>query len=149
MCNFCLLGLVYLIFYIVGLLVFILVLFLVLLYLSFIDYNLISVFKWIGLENYIELFIKDCIFKWLLFVMLIYVFIMVLFKFVFVLFIVYILNYCLWFINFFCMVFYVLLILGGLIVIVVLWCYIFVIDGLVNMGLIVIGMELVNWFGDF
>jgi oligogalacturonide transport system permease protein len=146
--NSRLLGLAYLTPYIVGLLVFTLVPFLASLYLSFTDYNLISAPKWTGLENYIELFTKDRTFKRSLSVTLIYVFTTVPLKLAFALFIAYILNYRLRFINFFRTAFYVPSILGGSIAIAVLWRYIFATDGLVNMGLIAIGMEPVNWFGD-
>jgi oligogalacturonide transport system permease protein len=146
--NSRLLGLAYLTPYIVGLLVFTLVPFLASLYLSFTDYNLISAPKWTGLENYIELFTKDRTFKRSLSVTLIYVFTTVPLKLAFALFIAYILNYRLRFINFFRTAFYVPSILGGAIAIAVLWRYIFATDGLVNMGLIAIGMEPVNWFGD-
>jgi oligogalacturonide transport system permease protein len=122
--------------------------FLASLYLSFTDYNLISAPKWTGLENYIELFTKDRTFKRSLSVTLIYVFTTVPLKLAFALFIAYILNYRLRFINFFRTAFYVPSILGGSIAIAVLWRYIFATDGLVNMGLIAIGMEPVNWFGD-
>jgi len=146
--NSRLLGLAYLTPYIVGLLVFTLVPFLASLYLSFTDYNLINAPKWTGLENYIELFTKDRTFKRSLSVTLIYVFTTVPLKLAFALFIAYILNYRLRFINFFRTAFYVPSILGGSIAIAVLWRYIFATDGLVNMGLIAIGMEPVNWFGD-
>ena len=59
-----------------------------------------------------------------------------------------ILNSKLKFINVFRTAFYVPSILGGSIAIAVLWRYMFADVGLVNMGLGMIGLEPVNWFGD-
>ncbi|OUD08430.1 sugar ABC transporter permease [Marivivens niveibacter] len=142
------LGLGYLAPYIIGLLVFTLVPFLASLYLSFTDYNLMSAPTWTGLENYIDLFTNDRTFRRSLTVTLIYVFTTVPLKLAFALFIAYILNYRLRGINFFRTAFYVPSILGGSIAIAVLWRYIFATNGLVNMGLVGLGFEPVNWFGD-
>ena len=142
------LGLGYLAPYIIGLLVFTLVPFLASLYLSFTDYNLMSAPTWTGLENYIDLFTNDRTFRRSLTVTLVYVFTTVPLKLAFALFIAYILNYRLRGINFFRTAFYVPSILGGSIAIAVLWRYIFATNGLVNMGLVGLGFEPVNWFGD-
>lgn len=142
------LGLWYLLPYIVGLLVFTLVPFLASLYLSFTDYNLMSAPKWTGLENYIDLFTRDRTFRKSLWVTLIYVFSTVPLKLAFALGVAYVLNYKLRAINFFRTAFYVPSILGGSIAIAVLWRYIFADNGLVNMGLMAMGLESVNWFGD-
>ncbi len=142
------LGLAYLSPYILGLAVFTMIPFGVSFYLSFTDYNLMSAPRWSGLSNYIELFTSDRTFRKSLTVTLLYVFITVPLKLAFALFIAYILNYRLRFINFFRTAFYVPSILGGSIAIAVLWRYIFAGEGLVNMMLVGLGFDAVNWFGD-
>jgi oligogalacturonide transport system permease protein len=142
------LGLVYLSPFIIGLLIFTAVPFLASLYLSFTKYSLMSPSKWIGLENYIDLFTRDRTFAKSLRVTLLYVFLTVPLKLAFALFIAVILNYRLKAINFFRTAYYVPSILGGSIAIAVLWRYIFAETGLVNMFLTGLGFEAVNWFGD-
>ncbi len=142
------LGLAYLTPYIIGLAVFTAVPFLGSLYLSFTDYNLMSAPRWSGLDNYLHLFTSDRTFRKSLTVTLIYVFTTVPLKLAFALFIAYILNYRLRGINFFRTAFYVPSILGGSIAIAVLWRYIFATEGLVNMAIVALGGEPVNWFGD-
>ncbi|QDY70871.1 carbohydrate ABC transporter permease [Qingshengfaniella alkalisoli] len=142
------LGLAYLSPFIIGLLVFTAIPFVASFYLSFTKYSLMSPSKWVGLENYIDLFTNDRTFRKSLSVTLIYVFITVPLKLAFALFIAVILNYRLKMINFFRTAYYVPSILGGSIAIAVLWRYIFAHEGLVNMVLSAVGMEPVNWFGD-
>ena len=95
------LGLAYLSPYIIGLLAFTAVPFIASFGLSFTDYDLLSPAKWVGFENYIDLFTKDRTFQKSLSVTLFYVFITVPLKLAFALFIAYILNYKLKFINIF------------------------------------------------
>ncbi|MDH4414292.1 MAG: sugar ABC transporter permease [Rhizobium sp.] len=142
------LGLLYLAPYIVGLLVFTALPFVVSLYLSFTDYNLMSAPIFTGFDNYIRLFTSDRTFIRSLSVTLLYVFVTVPLELCFALFIAVILNYKLKFINLYRTAFYVPSILGGSIAIAVLWRYMFADVGLVNMGLAMIGLEPVNWFGD-
>jgi oligogalacturonide transport system permease protein len=142
------LGLGYLAPYIIGLLIFTTIPFLTSLYLSFTSYDLMSSPRWSGLANYERLFTRDRTFIKSLNVTLLYVFITVPLKLAFALFIAAILNYKLQFINFFRTAFYVPSILGGSIAIAVLWRYMFASEGLVNMGLAVIGLGPVDWFGD-
>ncbi len=142
------LGLLYLAPYIIGLLIFTALPFVVSLYLSFTDYNLMSAPIFTGFDNYVRLFTGDRTFRKSLWVTLIYVFTTVPLKLIFALFVAVILNYKLKFINVYRTAFYVPSILGGSIAIAVLWRYMFADVGLVNMGLTMIGLEPVNWFGD-
>jgi oligogalacturonide transport system permease protein len=142
------LGLAYLSPYIIGLLAFTAIPFMASFGLSFTDYDLLSPAKWVGLQNYIDLFTKDRTFQISLSVTLFYVFITVPLKLAFALFIAYILNYRLKFINVFRTAYYVPSILGGSIAIAILWRYIFADTGLVNLVLAGLGIEPVNWFGD-
>lgn len=142
------LGLAYLMPYIIGLLVFTAIPFLASLWMSFTEYNLMSPPRFTGLDNYIQLFTDDRMFRRSLGTTLLYVCMTVPIKLVFALFIAYVLNYKLRFINFFRTAFYVPSILGGSVAIAVLWRYIFASNGLVNMILAVFGVDPVNWFGD-
>ncbi|TPW30928.1 sugar ABC transporter permease [Martelella alba] len=145
-------GLAYLSPYIIGLLLFTAVPFIASFVLSFTDYSLMSAPHWVGLKNYIKLFTHDRTFTKSLNVTLIYVFSTVPLKLAFALFIAVILNYKLKFINFFRTAFYVPSILGGSVAIAVLWRYLFQSgaghEGLVNMALMGLGLDPVNWFGD-
>lgn len=142
------LGLAYLMPYIIGLLVFTAIPFLASFWMSFTEYNLMSPPRFSGLENYIQLFTDDRMFKRSLGTTLLYVLMTVPIKLVFALFIAYVLNYKLRLINFFRTAFYVPSILGGSVAIAVLWRYIFATNGLVNMFLQAVGADPVNWFGD-
>lgn len=142
------LGLAYVAPYVIGLLLFTAFPFLTSLYLSFTDYNLMSSAEWIGTKNYEKLFTRDRTFDKSLSVTMLYVAATVPLKLAFALFIAVILNYRLKAIGFFRTAFYVPSILGGSIAIAVLWRYLFADTGLVNMMLLAVGAESVNWFGD-
>lgn len=142
------LGLAYVSPYILGLILFTAFPFGASLYLSFTDYDLLSTPQWVGLANYERLFTGDRTFDRSLKVTLIYVFTTVPLKLSFALLIAIILNYRLRAINLFRTAFYVPSILGGSVAVAVLWRYIFADTGLVNMVLIALGGEPVNWFGD-
>lgn len=141
-------GLVYLAPYIIGLLVFTALPFLASFYLSFTDYGLMNKPAFVGMDNYVDLFTRDRTFKRSLSVTMIYVLTTVPLKLAFALFIAGILNYKLSFINFFRTAYYVPSILGGSVAIAVLWRYIFAEAGLVNMVLVGIGFDPINWLGD-
>ncbi|SFZ86818.1 oligogalacturonide transport system permease protein [Devosia enhydra] len=142
------LGLAYVTPYIIGLLIFTAIPFVASFYLSFTTYNLMSAPVWAGIQNYVELFTRDRTFQRSLGVTLSYVFMTVPLKLAFALFIAVILNYRLRGINLFRTAFYVPSVLGGSVAIAVLWRYIFADTGIVNMVLLSVGAEPVNWFGD-
>ena len=142
------LGLWYVAPYVIGLLFFTAFPFVASFYLSFTSYDLFSAPEWVGAKNYEKLFTRDRTFDKSLKVTLIYVFTTVPLKLAFALFIAVILNYKLRGIRLFRTAFYVPSILGGSIAIAVLWRYIFADTGLVNMVIIALGGEGINWFGD-
>lgn len=142
------LGMYYVAPYVVGLLLFTAFPFVASFYLSFTDYDLLSRPEWTGLDNYERLLTRDRTFAKSLNVTLLYVFLTVPLKLAFALFVAVVLNYKLKAIGFFRTAYYVPSILGGSVAIAVLWRYIFAEAGLVNMGLALIGIEPVNWFGD-
>lgn len=142
------LGYAYIAPYVFGLLLFTGLPFVVSFYLSFTDYDLLSSSQWTGLDNYKKLFTRDRTFNKSLEVTLFYVFTTVPLKLIFAMLIAVILNYRLKAINFFRTAYYVPSILGGSIAIAVLWRYIFAEVGLVNMIIVMLGGEPINWFGD-
>ncbi|SPF81883.1 carbohydrate ABC transporter permease [Pseudoprimorskyibacter insulae] len=141
-------GLWYVAPYVIGLLLFTAFPFVASFYLSFTDYDLLSKPEWVGTKNYEKLFSRDRTFDKSLKVTLIYVFTTVPLKLTFALFIAVVLNYRLKAINLFRTAYYVPSILGGSIAIAVLWRYIFADTGLVNMLIVSLGGEPINWFGD-
>ena len=143
-----LLGLWYVMPYIIGLLVFTAIPFFASLYLSLTDYRLTRGAEFIGLRNYADLFTADRTFTRSLNVTMIYVLLTVPLKLAFALFIAVILNYKLRAIGFFRTAYYIPSILGGSIAVAVLWRYIFADTGLVNMALTGLGFQAVNWFGN-
>jgi oligogalacturonide transport system permease protein len=142
------LGLWYVAPYVIGLLLFTAFPFVASFYLSFTDYDLLSSPEWVGTANYEKLFTRDRTFDKSLKVTLTYVFTTVPLKLAFALFIAVVLNYRLKGINFFRTAYYVPSILGGSIAIAVLWRYIFADTGLMNMIIVGLGGEPINWFGD-
>jgi oligogalacturonide transport system permease protein len=142
------LGLAYVAPYVLGLILFTAFPFGASLYLSFTDYDLLTTPEWVGFANYERLLTRDRIFERSLSVTLLYVFMTVPLKLAFALFIAVVLNYRLRAINLFRTAFYVPSILGGSVAIAVLWRYIFADTGLVNMIIVALGGDAVNWFGD-
>ncbi|MGV3650829.1 MAG: carbohydrate ABC transporter permease, partial [Devosia sp.] len=116
--------------------------------LFFTPFTLISSPVWAGTQNYVEFFTRGRPFQRSPGVTLSYVFMTVPLKLAFALFIAVILNYRLRGINIFRTAFYVPSVLGGSVAIAVLWRYIFADTGIVNMVLLSVGSEPVNWFGD-
>jgi oligogalacturonide transport system permease protein len=141
------LGLWYVMPYVIGLVLFTAFPFVASFYLSFTDYNLLNSPEWVGTENYEKLFTRDRTFNKSLSVTLTYVFMTVPIKLVFALFIAVVLNYRLRGINLFRTAYYIPSILGGSVAIAVLWRYIFAQSGLINMIIVALGGEPVNWFG--
>ena len=142
------LGLWYVAPYAIGLVLFTAFPFVASFYLSFTDYDLLSSPEWVGTDNYEKLFTRDRTFNKSLSVTLMYVAMTVPLKLVFALFIAVVLNYRLRGINLFRTAYYVPSILGGSIAIAVLWRYMFAETGLVNMIIVAMGFEAVNWFGE-
>ena len=143
-----LLGLWYVMPYVIGLLVFTAIPFFASLYLSLTDYRLTRGAESIGLRNYADLFTADRTFTRSLNVTMIHVLLTVPLKLAFALFIAVILNYKLRAIGFFRTAYYIPSILGGSIAVAVLWRYIFADTGLVKMALTGLGFQAVNWFGN-
>jgi oligogalacturonide transport system permease protein len=140
-------GLLFVMPWILGFLIFTAYPFITSLYLSFTDYSLLDEPSFIGLKNYFDLF-QDKLFLKSLGNTMKYVFITVPIKLAFALFIAHILNYKLKAINFFRTAYYIPSILGGSVAIAVLWRFLFSDQGLVNIIIGYIGFEPISWLGD-
>ena len=144
-------GILYLIPWIIGFVVFKAFPFGQSLYYSFTDMNFFkSGTTFVGLQNYITAFTTTKITKALL-ITFKYAFITVPLKLVFALFIAYILNFKIACVNLFRTVYYIPSILGGSVAIAVLWKAVFSVDGLLNTVLRAVTFGLVQgpeWLSD-
>lgn len=143
-------GLLYLMPFLIGLLVFLLFPFIASLLLSFTDYRLqdpVSAAQFTGLANYRDM-AADPTFHTSLWVTVAYVMVTVPLKLAFALFIAYILNFRLRAVGAFRTAYYLPSILGGSVAIAVVWRYVFANDGLINQAMELFGSDPVNWLGE-
>ncbi len=140
-------GLLYISPWIIGLLIFQLYPFLSSLYYSFTDFNMVSKPKFIGFENYKNIFFHDPDFYQSLKVTGIYVLLAVPVKLAFALFIAVLLSAKLKGINFLRTVYYLPSILGGSVAISVLWRFLFMKEGIINNMLGRLHLGPVDWLG--
>ena len=143
-----LVGLLYVLPWLVGFLVFKLYPFVMSLVYSFCDYSMLKPPRFVGLYNFIYMFTKDELFPKALFNTLKYVIITVPLKISFALFVAIILNMKLRGINLFRTVYYLPSIFGGSVAISILWRFLFMKEGIVNKFLSLFGIEGINWLGD-
>lgn len=140
-------GLLFLIPWIIGFLVFKAYPFASSLYYSFTDMNFFKGIHEYGIMNYIEIF-TDRKTTTALGITFKYAFITVPLKLAFALFIAYILNFKIKFVNLFRTVYYIPSVLGGSVAIAVLWRALFRDDGVVNTILGFFGITGPNWLAD-
>lgn len=138
-------GLLYILPWILGFLIFQLYPFISSFVYSFTNYNMTSNTEFIGFKNYIDIFTKDSQFYNSLKVTLFYVFMAVPMKLIFALFVAMILNIKLRYVNFYRTVYYLPSILGGSVAVSVLWRFLFADSGLVNEVLSFFGVPSVGW----
>jgi len=141
-------GLVFVMPFVIGLIVFQLYPFISSLVYSFTDLSLANEWTFIGFDNYIKAFTKDRDFYKSLKVTATYVFIAVPCKLLFALSIALILNMKLRFINTFRTIYYIPSILGGSVAVSVIWRFLFAHDGLINQITANFGIPALNWLGD-
>lgn len=139
-------GLLYLLPWIIGLFVFTIYPFAAALYYSFTNYNLIDSPKWVGLQNYIQLFTVDPDFKNSLVATFQYVLLTVPLQLIFALLVAFVLNFKLKGISFYRVAYYIPSLLGGNVAIALLWRLMFSSTGLVNQLLNTVGIKSVSWF---
>lgn len=143
-------GMLYIMPFLIGLLVFLLFPFVASLLLSFTDYRLqdpISAANYAGLDNYTTM-AADPTFRTSFWITLVYVLVTVPLKLAFALFIAFVLNFRLRAIGAFRTAYYLPSILGGSVAIAVVWRYVFANDGLINQALEAVGGNPVNWLGE-
>ena len=138
-------GLLYIMPWILGFLVFQLYPFISSFIYSFTNYNMTSNFKFVGLKNYIEIFTRDSQFYNSLKVTIFYVFMAVPMKLIFALFIAMVLNIKIKYVNFYRTVYYLPSILGGSVAVAVLWRFLFADNGLINEILSSFGISKIGW----
>lgn len=141
-------GLLYLMPWMIGILVFVVYPFGTSLFYSFTDYSMLSEPNFVGFANYRKMFFDDPVFWTSLKATVKFVFLNVPLKMVFALFIAYIMNAKLKGIGFFRTAYYIPSVLGANVAIAVLWQFLFKNDGLINMVLQAIGLNGVNWFSN-
>ena len=133
----------------IGFLVFTIVPMLLSLYYSFTDYNIISKPHFVGLSNYMEMFVKDKVFRKALKVTISYAVISVPLKLAFSLAIALLLERQTKMTSFYRAVYYLPSIIGGSVAVAVLWKRIFAVDGVLNRLLTSIGIECsFPWLGN-
>lgn len=140
-------GILFILPWIIGMLIFKLYPFATSLYYSFTNYNLMDPAKFIGLDNYTKL-LKDDLFVKSLKITFKYSLMTVPLKLIFALFIAYILNFKLKFVNAFRTAYYIPSILGGSVAIAVLWRFLFSDTGFINLFLSKFGIIGPAWLGD-
>lgn len=143
-----LIGLLYVLPWLVGFLVFKLYPFIMSFIYSFSDYSMLKPPRYVGLYNFIYMFTKDELFPKALLNTIKYVIITVPLKISFALFVAIILNMKLKGINLFRTVYYLPSIFGGSVAISILWRFLFMKEGIVNKFLGFFGVEGINWLGD-
>lgn len=139
-------GLLFIIPWLIGFLMFTLYPFISSFVLSFTEYNIINPPEFAGFDNYINMFTKDPDFWSSMLATFKYVFFTVPLKLIFALFIAFILNFELKGINLYRTAYYIPSILGGNIAISVLWRFLFSTQGLINQSVGVFGVEPLPWF---
>ncbi|WP_372661766.1 carbohydrate ABC transporter permease [Cohnella sp.] len=140
-------GLVYVIPFIIGLLVFKMYPFLASFYYSFTDFSLLRPEKFVGLSNYKYMFTQDPLFFPALKATFLYTLFAVPGKLAFALLIAVILNMNVKYISVYRTLYYLPSILGGSVAIAVLWRSMFTVDGVVNQFITSVGIPAIDWFG--
>ncbi len=140
-------GLWYVLPFVIGFLVFNIIPIASSLYYSFTNLQLMNNPKWTGLRNFIYMFTLDDTFYQSLKVTLIYTFVSVPVKIAFALLIALILTAEIKGLSVYRLLFYLPSILGGSVVISIMWKFLFMQDGYINNILINLGLPAVKWLG--
>lgn len=117
------------------------------LYFSFTNYNFLSDPKWVGLQNYVNLFTNDTKFAETLRVTFTYVLIAVPLELLFSLCLAMLLNVGLRGVGVYRSVYYIPSLFGGSVAVAILWIQVFGADGAVNGLLGVLGIDAPSWVG--
>jgi len=141
-------GLLYILPWLIGFLALQLYPLLASLYYSLTKYSILDPPRFIGFANYIKIFTRDEIFWKSLWITFKYAFLAVPVKIAFALFIAVLLNTKLKGINMYRTIFYMPSILGGSVVLSILWRFMFNSNGLINNIIGMAGIKPVDWLGD-
>jgi len=117
-------------------------------YLSFTQYDMFNAPKWIGVQNYAQIFTDDYRMRDSVKATFAYVLLSVPLRLAFALFIAILLNQNLRHLNFYRTVYYIPSLLGGSVAISILWKQVFDGDGLFNRGLAMLGVQGPSWISD-
>lgn len=117
-------------------------------YLAFTDYNLLTAPRWVGLDNFREMFTDDNRMGAAIKVTFQYVFLSVPLRLAFALGLAMLLNQGMRFLGFYRTIYYIPSLLGGSVAISLLWREVFDRDGLFNRFLAWFGIEGPNWIAD-
>ena len=117
-------------------------------YLSFTQYDMFNAPKWVGLQNYTQIFVDDYRMRDSVRATFTYVLLSVPLRLAFALFIAILLNQNLRHLNFYRTVYYIPSLLGGSVAISILWKQVFDGDGLFNQGLAMLGVQGPSWISD-
>ena len=117
-------------------------------YYSFTDFSILKPGKWVGLQNYINLFTKDKYFLKSCGITVKYALMAVPMKLIMALAVAMLLNMKLKGINMFRTIYYLPSIMGGSVAISVLWRFLFMKEGTINNLLAKFHIPAVNWLGD-
>lgn len=142
-------GYVFVLPFIIGLLVFTLIPFFTSLYLSFTDYNILSPAKWVGLDNYKEMFFEDDLFWTSFWVTFKFAFIQVPIKLTVSLIVALVLAKATRLTGFYRSAFYIPSLMGGSVAIALLWKQLFSVNGVINQILGALGLpDDTAWLGN-
>lgn len=141
-------GLLYISPWIIGLVMFQLYPFIASFVYSFTDYSLLKPPVFVGFSNYVRMFVKDELFPQSLKVTFLYVLIAVPGKLIFALFIALMVNIKVRGVNVFRTIYYLPSIYGGSVAIAVLWRFLFMREGLVNLILSYFAVPRIDWLGN-
>jgi multiple sugar transport system permease protein len=134
--------------FIIGFLAFTLIPVAASLYLSFTDYDLFSRPRWVGLDNFADLFFRDSKFWQSVKVTFIYVVFSVPLRLAFALFIAMLLNVSTRGIGLYRTLLYLPSIIGGSVAVAIMWRNLFGDQGIINLLLTAVGLDAVRWFGN-
>jgi len=115
------------------------------LYLSFTNFDMVRTPSWVGLSNYVDMFLYDPRYRRALQVTFLYVFIGVPLSLAFALLIAILLNQKVRGLGVFRGVYYLPSLLGGSVAVAVMWRQLFGSDGVVNQFLALFGISAPNW----
>ncbi|HZG55719.1 sugar ABC transporter permease [Paenibacillus sp.] len=118
------------------------------LYLSFTEYNMFNPPRWIGWDNFTEMFAGDRKYWKSVEVTFSYVFAGVPLRLAFALFIAMILNRASRAIGLYRTMFYLPSIIGGSVAVSIMWRNLFGDEGIVNLALMAVGLDAIRWFGN-